>query len=246
MKVLTEAFLRNELHDSQPEVYYVPPGAMISPAGREYLMWRKIKIAKAPQETPAAVAAEEKEPSTQSQTGEERTRYVDHATGACYFDKPEHMTRLYGNVLVPKDHPRIVFRGKLDEIQALIVLNQTIMVEEGCSQALIADLDNIVETIREIVHCDLLQECVRKEKILGMSHKALRECVEAPVPHYSMGKHYAMLNQIRVTIRKVEIAAIESFREGDKYTRKDIVETLNALSSALNVMMSKYLAGEYK
>ena len=53
-----------------------------------------------------------------------KPKYVDYETGAYYMEKPEHMTQLFGNVLVAKDHPRIHFRGKLDSLQALVVLDQ--------------------------------------------------------------------------------------------------------------------------
>lgn len=44
MKVITEAILRDELRASQPESYVVPEGKILSPAAREYLHQRKIKI----------------------------------------------------------------------------------------------------------------------------------------------------------------------------------------------------------
>ena len=33
---------------------------------------------------------------------------------------------------------------------------------------------------------------------------------------------------------------------GNKYTRKDIIEELNRLSSAIHIMMCMYLAGQYR
>ena len=44
MKVITEAILRLELKATEPEVYYIPEGKILSPAAREYLQQRKIKI----------------------------------------------------------------------------------------------------------------------------------------------------------------------------------------------------------
>ena len=49
------------------------------------------------------------------------TRYLG-LDGGYYDEKPEHMTQLEGNVLVPKTHPRITFRGKLDTLQAQAIL----------------------------------------------------------------------------------------------------------------------------
>lgn len=47
MKVITEAALRLELKCEEPEVYVIPEGSLLSPAAREYLSQRKIKIRKA-------------------------------------------------------------------------------------------------------------------------------------------------------------------------------------------------------
>ena len=59
LKAITEDFLRLELRNAQPETYYVPEGKILTPAAREYLQQRKIKIAKGkpPEAAPAAPAA---------------------------------------------------------------------------------------------------------------------------------------------------------------------------------------------
>ena len=51
MKVITEAALRLELKCEEPEVYVIPEGSLLSPAAREYLSQRKIKIRKAGEKT---------------------------------------------------------------------------------------------------------------------------------------------------------------------------------------------------
>ena len=42
MRAITEDFLRYELRSSQPEVYVIPQGKILTPAAREYLQQRKI------------------------------------------------------------------------------------------------------------------------------------------------------------------------------------------------------------
>ena len=69
---------------------------------------------------------------------------------------------------------------------------------------------------------------------------------EAGVPEYTRGLEYAQLNQLYTQMREVETAAITALHEGNRYTRNDILEVLNSLSSALRVMMFMHLAGEYK
>ena len=164
------------------------------------------------------------------------------------------MTQLYGNELVNKDDPRIVFRGKLDSTQSLVVLAQAVIHENGC-QTLVDDLNDILRHLRELMRCDVLAEDVPEMSTIGLSHAELRERSHDPMkfykikqmllPDYTMGINYAYLNQIRTQIRETELSACTAFRDGGKYKRRDIIEELNRLSSALHIMMCKYLAGDY-
>ena len=242
VKAITEDFLRVELRNTQPEVYYIPEGKILTPAAREYLQQRKIKVAAGGSRRSCAP-----EPP--------KPKYVDYETGAYYMEKPEHMTQLFGNVLVAKDHPRIHFRGKLDSLQALVVLDQVQIAEGGC-QKLVDDLGNILGVLREMMRCDVLDEAFKNETIIGLTHAELRERSHNPqkffgvqymqLPDYTMGRDYALLNQLRAAVRETEVAATEAFRVGNKYTRKDIIEDLNRLSSAIHIMMCMYLAGQYR
>ena len=187
---------------------------------------------------------------------EEKPKYVDYETGAFYYKKPEHMTQLFGNTLVAKDHRRILFRGKLDSLEALFVVNQTILVEMGESQKLIEDLQDILVSLREMMRCDVLDEPFRRDYMIGLSHKELREHSHNPMkfykikqmvlPDYTLGKTYALLNQLRAAVRETEVAAATAFHEGRNYTRGDIIEELNRMSSAMHIVMCKYLAEEYR
>ena len=299
MKVITEAMLRDTLKCDQPERYVIPEGMLLSPAAREYLQQRKIKIEKAGEtkkirmtisgeepvnrdhadlnvqradvnvygkraetnpvvDEPKIVATEVPPMPTVEMPADApiKPKFVDYDSGALYMEKPEHMTHLYGNVLVPKNHPRILFRGKLDSLQSLVVLDQAIIAEDGGSQRLIDDLGNILGILREMMRCDVLEEEFKNEYIIGLNHAQLRERSHDPMkfyhikqmvlPDYTMGKHYALINQLRTAIRETEEAAVTAFQQGTKYTRKDIVEELNRMSSALHIMMCMYLGGEYK
>ena len=253
MKVITEAILRVELRNSEPEVFYIPEGKILSPAGREYLQQRKIKIAKGPPE--AAPAAPSEKPAAPAAAAELKAKYIDYDSGAFFNEKPEHMTQLYGNYLIAKDHPRIYFRGKLDSLQSLIVLSQATISEKGNRRRLLDDLGGILNILREMMRCDVLNEEFKNATILGLTHEQLRERSHNPMkfykikqmllPDYSMGVEYAMLNQIRSAVRETEVAATMAFREGTKYTRQDIIQELNRLSSAMHIMMCMYLGGEY-
>lgn len=244
MKVITEAILRDEIKASRPESYTVPEGKILSPAAREYLQQCKIKIDGKPAYKGEQQAAEPEKP-----------KFVDYETGAYYYEKPEHMTHLYGNVLVPKDHQRIRFRGKLDSLQALFILNQTILAEMDSRESLLHDLGDILNGLREMMRCDVLDELLCGGIVIGLTHKELRERSHNPLkyykvkqmvlPDYSLGKEYALLNQLRTQVRETESAAAAAFHNGRNYERSDIIEELNRMSSAMHILMCKYLAGDY-
>ncbi|MEG2096556.1 MAG: ATP-binding protein [Pseudoflavonifractor sp.] len=259
LRAITEDILRTELRNDQPESYSIPEGKILTPAAREYLQQRKIKIIRGgvPEEGPRVVATEIPPMPQVIMAAPEapRAKFVDYETGAFYMEKPEHMTHLYGNVLVVKNHPRILFRGKLDSLQALVVLAQ-VNIAEGGKQKLLDDLSDILGALREMMRCDVLDQEFRRETIIGLTHAELRERSHDPkkffgvqpmvLPDYTMGKDYALLNQLRAAVRETEVAAANAFREGTKYVRSDIIEELNRMSSALHIMMCMYLAGQYK
>ena len=259
LKAITEDFLRLELRNAQPETYYVPEGKILTPAAREYLQQRKIKIAKG--EPPEASPAEPAAPAAPAPAAAPAAaaaptaKYRDHETGAFYMEKPEHMTQLFGNELVTKNHPRILFRGKLDSLQAMVVLDQALIAADG-NQKLVDDLGSILDNLREMMRCDVLDETYCRQTIIGLTHQELRERSHNPqkffgikqmlLPDYTMGRDYALLNQLRAAIRETEVAAATAFLTGSKCTRPDIMEELNRLSSALHIMMCMYLAGMYR
>jgi len=292
VRAITEDFLRYELRSSQPEVYVIPQGKILTPAAREYLQQRKIRIEKEggytythqlkapvqkteepeekeaqkqpepkktePKNRPHVVATEVPQPEEVEipvQITVPKPKYVDYETNAYYYEKPEHMTQLFGNKLVCKDHPRILFRGKLDALQADVVLAQAMIQASSGSQSLIKDLADILKDLREMMKCEVLDEEMAETTVIGLTHEELRAQSHNPMkyynikqmvlPDYTMGTEYAWLNKLRTAIRETEVAACQAFHSGKTYIRKDIIEELNRLSSALHIMMCRHLAGWY-
>ena len=115
-----------------------------------------------------------------------KPKYQDFETGAYYFEKPEHMTQLFGNYLVVKDHRRIYFRGKLDSLESLFIVNQTILEEMGEPKTLVDDLQDVLASIREIMRCDVLDEPFRRDYMIGLSREELREHSHNPMKYYKV------------------------------------------------------------
>lgn len=185
----------------------------------------------------------------------QKAKYVDYETGAGYTEKPEFMTQIFGNKLVDKNHPRIKYRGQLDFVQAEVVNAQCVVDKESHSAGLVKDLDDILDCLRKLMVAEIMEQDYEKDTILGLTHEELREHSHNPMkfynikqmmlPDHTMGIEYSLLNKIRTEIRIAELVAVDAFQENRKMHRIDIIEELNRLSSALHIMMCKYLAGEY-
>ena len=269
MKVITEAIIRAELKATKPDVYYIPEGKLLSPAAREYLNQMQVDIdfernrgareAAAPKQ--AAVAASKPAPAGNASAPAEapaeglKAKYVDYETGAGYVEKPEFMTQLVGNKLVDKNHPRIKYRGRLDLVQSDLIYAQCVVDKESKSESLNKDLDDVLDCLQKLMVAEILDQAYTKDTIIGLTHDELREHSHNPMkfynikamqlPNHSMGIEYSLLNRIRAEVREAELVAVDAFQENRKVSRIDIIEELNRLSSAMHIMMCKYLAGEY-
>ena len=261
MKVITEAIVREELRADRPEVYVIPEGKILSPAAREYLQQIKVKIVsekdkplqkKKPEVVATEVPGIPESALESPKANVPKPKYVDDLTGAFYYEKPEHMTQLVGNRLVDKDDKRIVFRGKLDSLEAQFVLAQTEFIEAGEDKELLDDLEDVLVSMREMMRCDVLGETFSRETIIGLDHDELRDHSHHPMkyykvkqmvlPNYTLGKTYAKLNVLRAAVREVEVSAATAFHNGRTYEREDLIQELNRMSSAMHIIMCKYLA----
>lgn len=159
-------------------------------------------------------------------------RYVG-LDGAYYEEKPEHMTQLEGNILVPKTHPRILFRGKLDSLQAQVIL---LILEEPELQK---PLEEILGLLRRMLKNEVLGEPFVFGSLFGKSEQEIREISQLPqkhlgIPHFMPGPQdgltIARLNCLRTRVREAELLAVDTHRE-------DLIKGLNRLSSAVYILM---------
>ena len=93
---------------------------------------------------------------------------------AAKIAKPEEMTHLNAHRVVAKDHPRIRFRGQLDQLQARIVLVQLELEREADHRELIDELEDILSLLRRVMRSEVLDEPLEDERILGLTLEELR------------------------------------------------------------------------
>lgn len=151
--------------------------------------------------------------------------------------KPEPMTHLNGDTLVPKTHPRIFLRGKLDSLESALILCQLQL------PALTQPLGELLAQTRRILRCEVLEEPLKEVRLLGLTEEELRRRSHIPqeyygVPHFmpeaSDGETIARLNRLRCQVRETELAAAAAFPEGQ---REDLLQALNRMSSAVYLLM---------
>ena len=172
---------------------------------------------------------------------QERWRLVN---GGWMEEKPEHMTHLNAEVLVSKTHPRIRFRGKLDTLEAELLLCQL------AEPALKAPVGEILALARQLIRCDVLEEALETGKLCGLTEEQQRRHSHFPQEYYGQphfmpsaedGEAIARLNRARCAAREAELAAVEAFsdREGNP-TRPDLLRALNRMSSMLYILMIQW------
>ena len=168
-------------------VFYLPEGSRLTPAARDWLRQEGVTVVPHAETPPAAYRTPD---------------------GAAFAEKPEHMTHLRGNILVPKTHPRIAFRGGIDTLEAELLL---------CAQAADGPLRQtfcaMLDFVRSLIRADVLDEPVQTVRFLGLDGDGLREHSHHPEreegqPHFLPAPEdppiLLRLNRLRTVVRQTE------------------------------------------
>lgn len=217
----TEEAVRANLRNRDGKrVFYLGKSDQLTSGARDYLRRERIEI----------LPAESAKPQ----------RYALLGGGFCE-EKPEHFTHLNAELLVPKTHPRIAFRGKLDTLEAEAILCQ---LE---APAFSKELQELLDFTRRILRCDVLETAIGEETLFGLTAEELRRRSHFPQEYYgqphfmpeaSDGRVIAQLNRLRTVAREAELSAVHAFTDRDgNPTRPDILRAMNRLSSGVYLLM---------
>lgn len=248
MKVLTEADLRRERLQVGRREYRVDPDVFVTPSAREYLRDCRVELIVNSEET-GIPKTEDGVMTRDEPVGRDRgVCYVDAVTGEEYMTKPEGMTHIRGRLLVRKTHPRIRFRGKLDALQAQVVLLQARFPEQ---RRLCEDLDDVRQYISAILGAEVKDSPPGDLRLFGLEAEEIREMshnvrkyfgMEHQIPRASMGAAALELNLLRTKVREAELDAAEAFQDGDEL---EIIRHLNRLSSGIYILFCRMISGYY-
>ena len=217
----TQEAVRDNLRNRDGRrVFYLGREDRLTPGARDWLARERVEIL----------------PASQARPQEYRL-----LSGAVVAEKPEEMTHLHGDVLVPKNHPRIRFRGAMDTLEAELLLCQL------TCPALEKELGEVLDLARKLLRCEVLEEPVVPGKLWGLTEEELRSRSHRPqeyfgTPHFmptaADGRQVLALNRCRCAVRAAELAAVDAFVDADgKATRPDLLRALNRMSSGMYVLM---------
>ena len=162
--------------------------------------------------------------------------------GAVLSKKPEQMTHLHGDILVPKTHPRIAFRGAIDTLEAELLCCQASLKKPFPDQ-----IGEILALARNLIRCEVLSEPVKLDRLCALTAEELRARSHRPQDYYGQphfmpaatdGQSVLLLNRCRCAVRSAELAAAHAFTDCDgNCTRTDILQALNRMSSMVYILM---------
>ena len=217
----TEDAVRDNIRNREGKrVFCLGKSDTLTPGARDWLRSEKIEI----------ISPSEVRPDRYTLLG-----------GGYSEEKPEHMTHLNREVLVPKTHPRIVFRGAMDTLEAELILAQLYAPQSS------RKLEEVLTLARTIIRCDVLEESLESQTLCGLTQEELRHRSHFPQNHYGTahfmpshrdGEAIARLNRARCAAREAELRAVDAFCDRDGCpTRPDILRAMNRMSSMLYLLM---------
>ena len=166
--------------------------------------------------------------------------------GGILTEKPEHMTHLQGNILVPKTHPRIAFRGAMDNLEAELLWCQLTVPE------FTEELGEILQLARDVIRWEVLNEPAETRLLCGLDATQLRSHSHRPqefygqphfMPQVADGQAVLALNKTRCAARSAELAAVKAFLDRDgAVARPDLLQIMNRISSMLYILMIRIKA----
>ena len=209
-----EAVRANIRNREGRRVFYLNKGDQLTIDARDFLNRERIEI----------LPAEQAKPQRWKLFG-----------GGYMEEKPEHMTHLNGDTLVPKTHPRIAFRGAMDTLEAELLLCQAQI--PACRK----ELGEILELARQLLRCEVLEEAVANTGLCGLTEQELRRRSHFPQEYYGQphfmpqatdSMEILRLNRLRCAVRAAELKAQHALSH-----RQDILQAMNRMSSMVYLLM---------
>lgn len=257
MSVFTESELREMWQNGRGQLPPFPPGTRFSPAAQDFLASQALEVHF--EDAPSGAAgisgpADWDKPRSFPVilTGPVP---VCSECGQPLPHKPEHMAQIDAGHFAPKTAARLVLRGRVDSLNAMVMLTAA-EARRFQLPELGAALDTLAAYCREIMSAEYNLRPAASLVMLGKNENELHEISQWPGRHLGMAHivpgpqdHEILhwLNVLRTQAREVEIVALTAFPPGGLDSDKvgaSIIKALNRLSSAVYVLELNFQAGK--
>lgn len=248
--VVTEAELRDQLRrPGLGDTVIVPEGARMSPSARDFVnQWKLVVLERAGEVRTAGHRGWDR-PSSFPVTPTDGPCCT--ACGGQVVDKPSSLTQLNAHHYAPKTHPRIVLRGQIDSLHALMLLVQGMARDAGAEETR-SGLGTLAAYCRELMSAEYNERRCAPLELAGVVEADVHHATHDPlgtlgIDHLVINDTEPMLqhwlNVARTQARELEITAMQTFLSPHHPYGASICHGLNRLSSAIYYVALRLKAG---
>ena len=184
--VLSEDILKIKYRKEPFDVFEIEKGTLLTPSAKQFLNEKGIRLVIKGEESPVSTKQNEFGEETEEKIIYEKPKYVGK-NGECYFEKPEYMTVVDGNVLISKNSKLISLRGKIDTFLAELLLN-TKEIEQSSNNKLIKDIETVIKFIQNIIVAEKLDKILENQILLdSKTIKDIKEIIDNTKEYFKNG-----------------------------------------------------------
>lgn len=273
--IVTEADLRDQLRcPTFGARVVIPAGARLSPSATDFVnQWHLETVEQSASSDPSAPTDQ---PASSSSAALASDRNAGAAHGEADWDKesqfpvdfegelpccetcgtklkkkPSHLTQLDAHCFAPKTHPRIVLRGRVDSLHALVLLIQRLAKQDG-DDVLARDLGTVAAYCRELTSAEYNERQVAQLHLQTWDADRIHKATHDPlgvlgISHLTIDDNESelmhWLNVARTMSREIEVTAMQAFPSAHHPYGASICHAFNRLSSTFYFLQLRMKAG---
>ena len=146
--VLSEDILKIKYRKEPFDVFEIEKGTLLTPSAKQFLNEKGIELLIKEEKPLVSTKNEEDNVEAEEKIFYEKPKYVGK-NDEYYFEKPEYMTVVDGNILIFKNSKLIALRGKIETFLAEVLLTGKEIELTSNNDKLIRDIETIIKFIQK-------------------------------------------------------------------------------------------------
>ena len=155
--VLSEDILKIKYRKEPFDIFEIEKGTLLTPSAKQFSNEKGIELVIKGEKPLVSTKSEEDNIETEDKAFYEKPKYVGK-NGECYFEKPEYMTVVDGNILISKNSKLIALRGKIETFLAELLLTGKEIELASNNDKLIRDIETVVKFVQNITLAEKLDK----------------------------------------------------------------------------------------